>query len=715
VKSRYFLHLAALSSFALAAPLLAKLGPAPGYFAAHGVTSLEVVLFAIALVVVPPVILFIPELVVVKRRPRWIVHLVLVAALVALIALPPLGGLATVPAYALAALIGIGFAAAYAISRGVRAFTSVLAIGPLLFVAWFLLVSPTAKLVAGNQTDAWRADDSFRPPVVFIQFDALPSLLLETPDRRVDAVRFPNFAKLARDGVWYRNASNVHENTVFSVPSFVDGRLPRKGITPVVQDHEPNLFTLLGPGYRMNVAEEATTLCPYEFCARGQRPAGGSFWKDTRVVFNQIVRPEDQRGDLPSIGHRWTDFDAGPLKTSFHTRKKTPAFVIRHLHSGRIGRFDRWLKQVGLGGAHPQLDYIHMFLPHEPREFIPDGRRYVTPDSALEGPPAYNDRFLSEQELQRTILQLGYTDRVVGQAIARLEQLGIYDDAIVVVVADHGESFLPQKATPAGPFVPGHLGYRRAVTRRNLADIASIPMFIKYPKGRGPTGIDDRFVRSVDVFPTIAGVLGLPLPRLSGRDLRSPGYRGHDDVRVATTFDGVVRASTGDWQRARGVSLRRRLRLFGSGKRSVYAFGLHRDMVGRPVSDFELSPATTPTATFEGASALRNVNPVAPVCLCQLAGRIGPELSTTGGLPATSTGGVATSPVVATTNPPSMPLAIAVNDTIVATAVSFAARGRKKLNWAAMIPPSAYRDGRNEVRIFRITGKRRLEQIGSAP
>jgi hypothetical protein len=163
------------------------------------------------------------------------------------------------------------------------------------------------------------------------------------------------------------------------------------------------------------------------------------------------------------------------------------------------------------------------------------------------------------------------------------------------------------------------------------------------------------------------------------------------------------------------VSLRRRLRLFGSGKRSVYAFGLHRDMVGRPVTDFELSPATTPGATVDGAPRLRNVDPVAPVCLCQLAGRIGPEVSTTGGVPAPSTGGVATSPIVATTNPPSMPIAIAVNGRIVATAESFSARGKKKLNWAAMIPPGAYRDGRNEVRIFRITGKRRLEQIGSAP
>src|SRR3954453_9752969 len=303
-------------------------------------------------------------------------------------------------------------------------------------------------------------------------------------------------------------------------------------------------------------------------------------WNDTRVVVNQILQPPDQRDELPSISHRWTDFDAGPPKARFHTRKKTPAFVIRHLLSGRIGRFDRWLAGVGHGGAHPQLDYIHMFLPHEPREFIPDGRRYVTPDAALEGPPAYDNRFLSAQEEQRTILQLGYTDRVVGQVIKRLERLGIYDDALVVVVADHGESFLPPKPTPAGAFVPGHLGYRRGVTRRNVEDIASIPMFIKYPKGHGPSGVDDRFVRSVDVFPTIAHVLGLKLPRIAGRVLQSSGYHGHTSVRVATTFDGVVRVPTGRWQRARGVSLRRRLRLFGSGRRSVWASGPRPDMIG---------------------------------------------------------------------------------------------------------------------------------------
>jgi hypothetical protein len=686
-------HLFVLCAFAIAQPLFAKLGPAPGYFAAHSLGAYDIVWFAVALVVVPPLVLMAIEAVarIAGRRARWVVHLLIVAALAALIVLPPLGGLTSALAYGLAALIGVGFAYAYVRWRGVRSVLSVLVVAPVLFVLVFLLASPTRHLVSGDTKDAWQASSSFRPPIVFIQFDALPSLLLETPDRKVDAKRFPSLAKLAGDGVWYRNATNVHENTVFSVPSFVDGQLPRKGITPTVQDHYPNLFTVLGPSYRMNVAEEATSLCPYEYCRDGgAKPA--TFFDDTRVVFNQIVRPEGDRENLPSITDRWRAFESGPLQASFKTRKKTPEFVIRHLHSGRIGRFGRWLDKVGSGGNFPELDYIHMFLPHEPREFLPDGRRYVTPDSALEGPPAYDNRFLSEQAVQRTILQLGYTDRVVGQVIAKLKRLGIYDDALVVVVADHGESFLPEKATPAGPFVPGHLGYRRAVNRRNLADISSIPMFIKYPKGHGPAGTDDRVVRAVDVFPTILGRLAIAPPRIDGADMNEDGYDGNRSVRVATTFDGVVRMGVRSWQRERGVSLRRRLRLFGSGTRSVYKAGPRPDMVGRPVADFEFSPtpATPVHATVDGAERFRNVNPVSPVCLCQIAGRIGDA------------------------DPEGMQLAVAINGRIAATGVGFAARGKKKLNWAVMVPPGAYHDGANTVQVLRITGPRRLEAIGGA-
>src|SRR3954454_23460067 len=92
---RRLTHLWALSAFAVAAPLFAKLGPVPGYFAAHGVTSTEIVLLAVALFVVPWLVLVLVEAIarIAGRRVRWIVHLLLVAGLAFLIALPPLGGL----------------------------------------------------------------------------------------------------------------------------------------------------------------------------------------------------------------------------------------------------------------------------------------------------------------------------------------------------------------------------------------------------------------------------------------------------------------------------------------------------------------------------------------------------------------------------------------------------------------------------------------------
>jgi hypothetical protein len=690
---RRFTHLFALSAVAIAQPQFAKLGPAPGYFAAHGLTSLEVVLLALALVLIPPAVLIALEWIIglVSRRARWVLHLVFVAGLVALIALPPLGGLTSWLAVGLSGLIGVGFALAYARFRPVRSFATVLGFAPLLFLVVFLFVSSTSKMVMGGQLDAWKADDSYRPPVVFIQFDALPSLLLQTPNHQVDAKRFPNFARLAHDGVWYRNASPIDENTVFSVPSFVDGQLARKGTHPWVQDHNPNLFTELGPIYRMNVTEEAGSLCPYQYCARPPASPGiRTMAHDTRAVFNQIFRPESARKDLPSISGSWRYFTSHPRAPVFKTRLKSAAHIIRHLSVGRVGRFEHWLANVGHGGSMPELDYIHMFLPHEPRAFLPDGKSYPSPDPSLGGPPAYNNLYLSEQELQRDILQLGFTDKVVGEVIRRLKALGIYDDAMIVVVADHGESFLPPKSTPAPAFVPGHLGYRRAVTTRNLADIASIPMFIKYPKGHGPSDkIDDRFVRAVDVFPTILHTIGLPLPPVAGRNLTEPRYHGHTKVAVATTFDGIVQMGVPRWQRRRELSLRRRVRLFGYGSQSVYAFGPNKRLVGRRISDLTVVPGTA-QATVDNPAGFKDVDAGSPVCQCLVAGRISGA------------------------NPVGMPLAIALNGRIVATPVGFGTRGATKVNWSAMIPPGALAQGPNQLVVYRIKGQT-LERLGSAP
>jgi hypothetical protein len=61
-----------------------------------------------------------------------------------------------------------------------------------------------------------------------------------------------------------------------------------------------------------------------------------------------------------------------------------------------------------------------------------------------------------------------------------------------------------------------------------------------------------------------------------------------------------------------------------------------------------------------------------------------------------------------------MPLAIAVNGRIAATAEGFAAVGAKRLSWAAIVPSGAYRQGPNRVDVYRIQGPRLLARIGTA-
>jgi hypothetical protein len=56
---------------------------------------------------------------------------------------------------------------------------------------------------------------------VLIVFDEFPSTDLMGKDRRLDRRRFPNFARLAADATWYRNATTVYDTTFSAVPAIL--------------------------------------------------------------------------------------------------------------------------------------------------------------------------------------------------------------------------------------------------------------------------------------------------------------------------------------------------------------------------------------------------------------------------------------------------------------------------------------------------------------
>lgn len=472
------------------------------------------------------------------------------------------------------------------------------------------------------------------PPITVVVFDALPIQLLEDAHGQIDATRFPNFAALAAHSTWYRHATTISESTRFSVPAILDGRRPRPHTASDYPAHRRNLFTLLRDRYRMNVTEEATELCPVPVC------------------------PPPSKLD-----------------------------VLQRLRHGRVTRFRRAVARVSSGNA-PQLTFIHALLPHEPRQFLPDGTAYTdshTPD-ALGGTDSMNHEFLTQQVEQRDLLQLEFTDQLLGELIARMKSQGVWDKSLLAIVSDHGESFRVKRGR-AAPFRIGELSYRRSATEQNLEDIAGIALFVKYP-GQHTGRVDERFVRSVDLLPTILRETGTPRPSgLAGTALDDPRYQGHDDVQLYKQ-DGRLLHMTAARFRARArLSKQRELALFGSGSQSLYDFGPAPQLRGTPVDWLQVEPGGHLRASVSNARLYEQVRRRSGFLPAQPYGRV------TGGRSDGHT------------------LLFALNGTVVATAPSFAAIGPGRWNFSAILPPDGFRDGANRLEIFDWLGGTRARRL----
>jgi hypothetical protein len=455
-------------------------------------------------------------------------------------------------------------------------------------------------------------------------FDALPIQLLEDADGQIDAQRFPNFAAFAAQGTWYRNATTISESTRFSVPALLDGRRPRPGLGANYAGHPQNLFTLLRGRYSMNVSEEATELCPVPLCP--QQP---------------------------------------------HTT------VIQRMRNGRITRFRRGVARIRAGGR-PQLTFIHTLLPHEPRQYLPDGRSYASREAPdpVGGLRTISRRFLSEQVEQRTLLQLQFADQLLGELVARLEREGVWDDALVALASDHGESFA-SKPGRVPPFRMGELSFRRAATERNLQDIAGIALLVKYPHQRSGR-VDDRFVRHTDLLPTILHTAGIAQPAgLIGSRLDDDRYRGHGEVAVYKQDGSVVAMPASRWKRRVTASKQHQLALFGSGARSLFDFGPASELRGTPVAALQLQRGSSHRAAVAHARLFAHVRTRSSFLPALVAGR----------LRGARTG---------------QKLLFALNGTIVAGAPTFAPVDG--VTFAVMLPPETFRDGANQLEIFEWLG-----------
>lgn len=109
-----------------------------------------------------------------------------------------------------------------------------------------------------------------------------------------------------------------------------------------------------------------------------------------------------------------------------------------------------------------------------------------------------------DPEVEKTLVQgyyaaLSYMDAQVGRVLDELDELGLADDTIVVLWGDHGY----------------HLGDHGAWTKHtNYEQANRIPIIFAGPGVASPGSASSALVETVDIYPTLAALAGLPAPEV---------------------------------------------------------------------------------------------------------------------------------------------------------------------------------------------------------
>lgn len=662
-------------------PVLEVLGRHPEFFIARSGPRTDAVLTAALLGVVLPAAAgaAVAAVAGLDRRAGAALHatvfVVLVAALAFHMVRQTVGGGTGV---ATAALV-----AGAAVTAGVWRYPptwSVLRIGavvPLVAAGLFVLAWPTSRLVLANgDVDAIAAHGVRDVPVTLVVFDELPTAsLLRGPDE-IDAERFPNFAALADDAVWYRNATTVSDRTTLAIPSVFTGRLSDGDLLPIAADHPVSLFTLLGDSHEVRAVEPVTELCPRSICevdesAAEVAPSGIPLLvSDVGVVSGHVLLPRSLTGWLPRIDQTWGDFGGrqeagGAPREDDEPRERPTEFALasRMNESVEQDRRDDFRGVVAAPGSRPLAHLLHSLLPHVPYRILPSGQSvFPTPLAGLGDDEIWDDRWLGRHAWAQHLLQLGFVDRMLGELLDDLRTAGVYDPGLVIVTADHGVSFEPGTQ-------------RRRITDDNLPDVAAVPLFVKYPDGPGGV-VDERPAEITDVVPTVLDVVGIPPPE----GLRGASLLGEPPTRPTRTIDGLeadptfTAAEADPW-----ISARELRATFGSGWGGVYRHGPHGDLVGRRVADLRVTGSGGMSVAVDRLDEILAARPQDDPLPGVLSGGIG-----YGEPPASE-----------------VALAIAFDGSIVAVGRSYDhADGRAP--FLAPVPPGAYQGGVDDVAVYSV-------------
>lgn len=193
-------------------------------------------------------------------------------------------------------------------------------------------------------------------------------------------------------------------------------------------------------------------------------------YRTAAFVGSIILDPRN--GLAPGFDRGFDVYDAGyTLHQDGRDRFKT----IERRADQVVARALDWL---GHNSSHPFFLWIHLYDPHQPYD-----------------PPApYTARFVSDPYDG----EIASMDEALGKLFSYLKAHSLYSRSLIAIMADHGEALGQHGEEAHGIFL--------------YDETIHVPLIMKLPQDRFAGRRVGSPVRLVDVAPTVAEVLGVPVP-----------------------------------------------------------------------------------------------------------------------------------------------------------------------------------------------------------
>ncbi len=121
--------------------------------------------------------------------------------------------------------------------------------------------------------------------------------------------------------------------------------------------------------------------------------------------------------------------------------------------------------------------------------------------------------------------EIHYNDHCLGELVAHLKQIGIYDETLLIITGDHGEAFYEH-----GVYTHGHTPYE---------ELIHVPLIIKFP-GQGYAGRRvGALAELIDIFPTLVAAAGL-----DNAEVGITAVQGHNLLPLLAGSQTAVRQFT---------------------------------------------------------------------------------------------------------------------------------------------------------------------------